>query len=172
MLFPLHLQLHIIQPCSATQHYHKYDMKDKPFNFFPSASMKPREDLSTFVLVQVCSQKGGTKGLGNRDAKFPGILRAGILGILWEYWEFSEIFGNFGNFKIFLSWEPGQQKVREHGSGALRKWQTKLRKWCKLGKKEKEKEKKKKEKRQKGNEETIGKEKEEGEGKKWKDEED
>ena len=32
---------------------------------------------------------------------------------------------------------PGQQKVREHGSGALRKWQTKLRKWCQFGKKNK-----------------------------------
>ena len=31
----------------------------------------------------------------------------------------------------------GQQKVREHGSGALRKWQTKLRKWCKLRKRKK-----------------------------------
>ena len=28
--------------------------------------------------------------------------------------------------------------MREHGSGALRKWQTKLRKWCKLGKEKKE----------------------------------
>ena len=39
------------------------------------------------------------------------------------------------NFEIWA----GQQKVREHGSGALRKWQTKLRKWCKLGKEKKRK---------------------------------
>ena len=37
------------------------------------------------------------------------------------------------------STKAGQQKVREHGSGALRKWQTKLRKWCKLGKEKKRK---------------------------------
>ena len=54
---------------------------------------------------------------------------------------------------------PGQQKVREHGSGALRKWQTKMWKWCKLGKRKKKKHKKHK-KGQKGNEEKW-KEKEE-----------
>ena len=54
---------------------------------------------------------------------------------------------------------PGQQKVREHGSGALRKWQTKLRK-IQIRKKEK-KEKKKRNKGQKRSEEKRGKEKEE-----------
>ncbi len=59
----------------------------------------------------------------------------------------------------------GQQKVREHGSGALRKWQTKLRKWCKLGKKKSRKGKKKgqkgnKEKKRKGKRRGRGKEKE------------
>ena len=39
---------------------------------------------------------------------------------------------------------PGQQKVQEHGSGALRKWQIKLRKWCKLKKKKKKKKKERK----------------------------
>ena len=57
---------------------------------------------------------------------------------------------------------PGQQKVWEHGNGALRKWQTKLRKWCKLGKKEN---KKKKKGGNNGNEEKRGREKEEAEEK-------
>ena len=39
-----------------------------------------------------------------------------------------------------------QQKVREHGSGALRKWQAKLRKWCKLGKEKIEENKERKNK--------------------------
>ena len=39
-------------------------------------------------------------------------------------------------------YHTGQQKVREHGSGALRKWQTKVRKWCKLGKGKKKEENK------------------------------
>ena len=46
--------------------------------------------------------------------------------------------------------------MREHGSDALRKWQTKLRKWCKLGKKRR---------KERGNEQKRGK-KEEEEGKK------
>ena len=65
----------------------------------------------------------------------------------------------------------GQQKVRERGSDALRKWQTKLRKWCKLGKRKKKEENKEK-KGQMGNEEKKWKEKEEEEGKKRKGNED
>ena len=60
---------------------------------------------------------------------------------------------------------PGQQKVREHGSGALRKWQTKLRKWCKLGKGKKKR--KVREKETNGKWEKRRKKKEE-EGKKRK----
>ena len=69
--------------------------------------------------------------------------------------------------------KPGQQKVREHGSGALRKWQTKLRKWRNLGKEKKEENKERK-KGQMGNEDkdVRWKEKEEEEGKKRKADED
>ena len=56
------------------------------------------------------------------------------------------------SWKILYIW-TGQQKVREHGSGALRKWQTNLRKWCLWGKKKKKEEnteRKKKEERKNG----------------------
>ena len=48
-----------------------------------------------------------------------------------------------------IGMEAGQQKLGEHGSGALRKWQTKLRKWCKLGEKNKKRKKGQKEMRKK-----------------------
>ena len=100
-----------------------------------------------------------------------------FLSILWKY----------NCFITFLPWSlrdryfitlldvtdvtwwlwAGQQKVREHGSGALRKWQTKLRKWCKLGKKKKTEENKERKREQRGKREKeerkrrgIGKEKE------------
>ena len=82
------------------------------------------------------------------------------------YWPF---FMKFLNNAPILS--AGQQKVREHGSGALRKWQTKLRKWYKVGKRKK-KENKKRKKGRKRSKEKRGKEKEEEEVKKRKDYED
>ena len=80
------------------------------------------------------------------------------LSWMWSNWFMDRINGALSAYSY-----TGQQKVREHGSDAPRKWQTKMRKWCKLGKrgKKKEKEKENKEKkRQKENEEKL-KEKEE-----------
>ena len=54
---------------------------------------------------------------------------------------------DFGSNMVISS---GQQKVREHGSAALRKWQTKLRKWCKLAIKKKKRKRRKEKKRTKG----------------------
>ena len=60
----------------------------------------------------------------------------------------------------------GQQKVREQGSGALIKWQTKLRKRCKLGKRNRKrkirKEKGERGKKRKGKRRGRGKEKDKG----------
>ena len=62
--------------------------------------------------------------------------------------------------------------MREHGSGALRKWQTKLRNDANWEKRRKKRKLRKEKKRQKRNEEKRGKEKEKEEGKKRKDDED
>ena len=62
---------------------------------------------------------------------------------------FTRLFG-FATFtatlKLVSRVGSEQQKVREHGSGALRKWQAKLRKWCKLGKEKIEENKERKNK--------------------------